>query len=111
MTLSANNPMRRALLALLCFEIVVDGLALPIMLILEHVRPALAWGSVGVVIVLALAGAATLRSPLGYWLGWAASLGGMVLGLVSPTMWIVGGLFFVLWIVSFVLGRRIEQAG
>lgn len=108
MRLSPTNPMGRALMAQLLFDVIAYGLALPLMLTLQHVRPALAWGSVGLVVVLALVGAATLRRGFGYYLSWAAVVGGLLLGLLTPMMWVVGGLLLVLWVASFVLGRRLE---
>jgi hypothetical protein len=58
--------------------------------------------------LLALVAAGLLRKPLGYPVGWVAQLAGVLLGLLTPAMFVVGAMFAALWVVSFVLGKRLD---
>ena len=107
-TLTPRNPMRVVLLSVLLFEVVVFALAIPVMILVSHVDalPAALLGSGSA--VLALLGAALLRKPVGYPIGWVTQLAGILLGFLTPAMFVVGGMFLALWIVSFVLGKRLD---
>ena len=63
-------------------------------------------GGLSVVLIL-LSG--LVSRPGGYALGWVAQ--GLVLagGLVVPMMFVVGGVFVVLWVVALRLGGRIDR--
>lgn len=108
LTLTPRNPMRVVLLSVLFFEVIVFALAIPVMILVSHVDalPAALSGSGAA--LLALVGAALLRKPVGYPVGWVAQLAGLLLGFLTPAMFVVGGMFAALWIVSFVLGRRLD---
>ena len=56
----------------------------------------------------ALVAAGLLRKPVGYLVGWVTQLAGVALGFVTSSMFVIGGLFLVLWVISFVLGRRLD---
>ncbi|MFT4165197.1 MAG: DUF4233 domain-containing protein [Microlunatus sp.] len=103
-----SNPMRVVMLTLLLFEVVVFGLAVPVMILVSGVAPgtAIAAGSVGA--LLALVAAGLLRKPVGYLVGWIAQPVGILLGLLTPAMYAVGAIFAGLWLMSFVLGRRLD---
>ncbi|HEY0237875.1 MAG TPA: DUF4233 domain-containing protein [Friedmanniella sp.] len=107
-TLTPRNPMRVVLLSILFFEVVVFALAIPVMILVSHVgaAPAALLGSGAA--LLALVGAALLRKTVGYPIGWVAQLAGILLGLLTPAMWVVGGMFAGLWVLSFVLGKRLD---
>jgi hypothetical protein len=100
--------MRVPLLSMLFFEVIVFALAIPVMILVSHVPalPAALFG--GGAAVLALAAAGLLRRSAGYPLGWAAQLAGILLGLLTPAMFLVGAMFTALWVVSFVLGKRLD---
>ena len=104
-----SNPMRVVMLSLLLFEVVVFGLAVPVMILVSNVPAgtAIAAGSVGA--LLALAAAGLLRKPVGYLIGWIAQPVAILLGLFTPAMYAIGAIFAGLWVLSFVLGRRLEQ--
>ena len=106
--LTPRNPMRVVLLSILLFEVIVFALAIPVMILVSDVDPlpAALLGSGSA--VLALVAAGLLRKPLGYPIGWLAQLAGLLLGLLTPSMFIVGGMFAALWVVSFVLGKRLD---
>lgn len=48
--------------------------------------------------------------PPGYVLGWLTQLVGLALGILTPTMLVVGALFAGLWVLTFVLGKRLDAA-
>jgi hypothetical protein len=44
-------------------------------------------------------------------MGWLTQLVGLGLGLLTSAMFIVGGMFLALWVLSFVLGKRLDEPG
>jgi hypothetical protein len=109
-TLSPGNPMRTVLMTLLLFEIIVFALAIPVMIFLSQVSGATAGLLGGGTALLALVGAGLLRRPAGYLVGWVAQVAGVALGFVTTSMFAIGGLFALLWVISFVLGKRLDAA-
>lgn len=103
-----SNPMRVVLLTVLIFEVIVFGLAVPVMILVSGVSPGLAAAGGGVAALLALTSAALLRKPVGYLIGWITQPLGIALGLLTPAMFVVGALFAGLWVLTFVLGRRLD---
>ncbi len=108
LTLSLRNPMRVPLLSVLLFEVVVFALAIPVMILVSDVDPLPAALLGAGASLLALVAAALLRKPVGYPVGWVAQLSGILLGLLTPAMFVVGSMFAALWTVSFVLGKRLD---
>ena len=108
MTLSSSNPMRSVLMTLLFFEIVVFGLAVPVMIFQSSISGGAAAVLGGGAALVALLGALLIRRPVGYLVGWLAQLAGVSLGLVTSVMFAVGGLFLVIWVITFVLGKRLD---
>ena len=107
--LSAGNPMRVVLMAVLIFEVIVFGLAIPVMILVSHVSGAAAAGFAGGAALLALVAAALLRSAVGYVLGWLTQLAGVALGLLTTSMFLVGALLAAVWVLAFVLGKRLDS--
>ena len=108
--LAHGNPMIRTISMTLLFEIVVFVLAIPGMIQVDDVPAGIAIGVGGAAALVPLAAAATLRRPIGWVLAWAAQVVAIALGLLTPWMYAVGGAFALLFVVEFVLGRRIEQS-
>ena len=108
MRLSAKNPMRVVLLSVLAFEVIVFGLAIPVMIFIGNVPVGQAVGFGGGAALLALVGAALLRRPAGYPVGWATQLAGLALGFLISTMFVVGVMFAGIWVVTFILGKRLD---
>ena len=100
--------MRVVLLSVLCFEVVVFGLAIPVMIFNSGVPAGAAAGFGGGAALLALVAAGTLRRPFGYPIGWLTQLVGLALGFLTAVMFVVGIVFAGIWLVSFILGRRLE---
>jgi hypothetical protein len=108
-TLSAGNPMRVVLMTVLIFEVVAFGLAIPVMIFVSDVPAAAAAGFGGGTALLAVVAAGLLRNRVGYVLGWLTQLAGLALGLLTPTMFIVGALFAAVWVLAFALGKRLDS--
>jgi hypothetical protein len=86
----------------------VFALAIPVMILVTHTGalPAALSGSLSA--LLALVAAGLLRKPPGYPIAWVAQLAGILLGILTPAMFVVGAMFAALWVVSFVLGKRLD---
>jgi hypothetical protein len=108
-SLSTGNPMRVVLQTVLIFEVIVFGLAIPGMILVSEVPPATAAGFAGGAALLALAATALLRSRVGYVLGWVVQCAGLALGFLTTTMFIVGAVFAAVWVMSFVMGKRLDS--
>lgn len=108
MRLAPRNPMGKVMISILAFEAVTFGLAIAGMIQVDNVPVAVAVTAACIGIVLAVIAVALLRRPVGYLLGWITQVYVIGLGLLTPWMYWVGGMFALLWVVSFVLGRRIE---
>ena len=108
--LSPTNPMNKALVSLLVFQVIVFWLAFPGMLLVSSRGLAISLGVTAAASLLALVASLTLKRPYGYPLGWLTQLVGIALGLLTSMMFVVGIVFAVIWVTSFVLGRKIEAA-
>ncbi len=109
MRLAEGNPMTRTLALTLIFEVVVYVLAIPGMIQVNDVPLLPAFGSGIGAAVLAGVAAGMLRRPAGWPLAWAAQVAGVALGFLTPWMYAVGGGFAALFLVEFLLGKKIEQ--
>lgn len=108
MRLARTNPMGRVMLSILAFEAIVFGLAIAGMIQVSDVPLPVAFGLGLGAATLALVAAGLLRGPAGYPLAWLTQLVGIGLGFATEMMFAVGGMFALLWVVCFILGRRIE---
>ena len=108
-SLSTGNPMRVVLQTVLIFEVIVFGLAVPVMILISGVSAAAAAGFGGGAALLAVLAAALLRSRVGYIFGWLAQLAGLALGFLTTTMFVVGAVFAAVWVMSFVMGKRLDS--
>ncbi len=108
MRLTDGNPMTKTLMLTLIFEVVVYVLAIPGMIQVDDVPllPAFVTG-IGAALLAGVA-AGTLRRPIGWVMAWAAQLACVALGFAVAMMFAVGAMFFVLFLISFILGRRLE---
>jgi hypothetical protein len=101
---------RAVLAAVLGFEAVVVWLFVPVAVVVSDVALGVALGG-GIALGLAclvVAGLLRRRS-------WAVAAGGVLqgitvaLGFVVPAMFVVGGIFALLWVSTLRLGRRIDE--
>ncbi len=109
MRLSAKNPMRVVLLTVLLSEVLIFALAIPVMVLVSDVPAGRALIFAGGAALLALVASAMMRRPVGYPLGWLTQVAAVALGLLTPTMYVIGALFLALWLVTFLLGRRLDE--
>ncbi|HEY5484104.1 MAG TPA: DUF4233 domain-containing protein [Propionibacteriaceae bacterium] len=108
MTLPPGNPMIRVLQVFLLLDVIVFALVIPGMIQVSDRSVAVSVVSGGVAIVVALAAAGTIhRGRLGFALGWLTQVVGLALGLLTPFQFITGGVFALLWVTTFALGKRL----
>jgi hypothetical protein len=50
-----------------------------------------------------------IRYPVGLWIGCALQVVLVLLGLLLPIMWVVGGIFFALWTYCLVKGLQLDR--
>jgi hypothetical protein len=95
--------------AVLSLEAVTLGLTTPVMISVAHVDTSTAlWVGLGLTLAcLLLAGA--LRGEWAYVLGWVVQGAAVALGFVIPLMFVLGGIFALLWGMADGLGRRIDR--
>ena len=110
MRLHPQNPMGRVALSILAFEALVCGLAIAGLIQIEAMPVGTSALLGGGSALLAAIAAALLRTPVGYPLGWLTQVVVIALGFATPMMFLVGGMFALLWVVVLVLGRRIERS-
>lgn len=108
MTLRADNPMMRALVMTLWFEVIVFWLAFPGMLLVDHRDLTLSLVVVVAGSVLAIAAARGAKKGWGQWLGWVVQVVAIAMGLMTSMMFAVGVVFALVWVMCIVLGRKIE---
>lgn len=95
--------------AVLSLEAIVVLLAIPIATTNGSVEnTALAvWLGFGIALLLLLT-VGVLRRPWGITIGWALQAVVLAIGFFVPAMFIVGGLFAILWFVAIQQGLRID---
>ncbi|MGB7964488.1 MAG: DUF4233 domain-containing protein [Propionicimonas sp.] len=108
MRLGPKNPMNSAVLSILVFEAIIFALAVAGMIQVSGVTVPVAFGVGFAAASLALAAAALLKRPIGYPLGWLTQVVAIGFGFLTETMFWLGGAFAVIWVTTFVLGRRLE---
>lgn len=101
--------MRVIAASILVFEALVVVLAIPVAITLGDVDPAVAVTGGLALVVLCLVVAGSLSRPWGYPAGWVVQ--GLILlsGFVVHAMFLIGGLFVLLWVVGLRVGRRGEE--
>lgn len=107
--LQPGNPMAKVLKITLLFQAIPHALAIAGMIQVDDVTPWVAALAGGAAALLALVAGARLEKAGGYALGWATQLAGLALGFLTPWMFLMGGIFTLVYGISFVLGRRLEQ--
>lgn len=104
-----RSPRRGMCAAVLALEGIVVALSTPVMATLTDVSLGTALG-VGLGIAAAcLVLAGMLRSEGAYAAGWVVQVAAIAVGLLVPVMFLLGGIFALLWGTADLLGRRIER--
>lgn len=104
-----RSPRRGMCAAVLSLEAITLGLTTPVMITIAGVSTGAALG-IGLGLTAAcLLLAGMLRAEWAYSLGWVIQGAAIALGVVIPLMFVLGGIFALLWGSAYVLGRRIER--
>nr|WP_276534597.1 DUF4233 domain-containing protein [Cutibacterium modestum] len=100
--------MTKTVVSFLAFEVIVFGLAIPGMVLVSRISVATSviLGCVGM--ILSIVCAIGVPRTWGYLLSWAIQIFGILLGLATPMMYVVGVIFAAIWVAIMVLGRRID---
>lgn len=104
-----RSPRRGMCAAVLCLEAVVLLLTTPVLVQIADVSVGVSV-SIGLgLMVVAVLLAGMLRREWAYGAGWALQVAAVALGLVIPMMFVLGGIFALLWGTADLMGRRIER--
>ena len=98
--------------AVLSLEAIVVLLAIPVVVVVGTL-PVPPWLGISGGVVLALALIVVARYVTRPWaipVGWVLQALVVLTGLLAPAMFIVGGIFALLWGVAIRLGRQVDQA-
>lgn len=104
-----DSTLRRMCAAMLVMQALIVALAVPVLINVADVD-----STTALVLGLGIAVACTLTSGLlrhrwAYVIGHLLQIATLALGFFTPAMFGVGGLFALLWVSAYVLGRRIED--
>ena len=105
------SEIRRLCGTVLIMEAIVIGLAIPVAIVMEHLRHGVAGGVGGALAVSALLLSAVVGRPgMGWalWAGTALQVLVIAAGIVVPAMYILGVIFAALWVTGIWLARRLE---
>ncbi len=104
--------MSRLSATVLFLEAIVIALTIVPAIKLEHVTPASAGLAAGIAAVAAVVLAAVARRHLPVTLVGGSVLQALVIaaGAVLPAMYILGGIFALLWVTGIWLGHRVENS-
>lgn len=98
--------------AVLSLEAIVVILAIPVVVVVGTV-PVPPWLGISGGVILALALIVLARYVTRPWaipVGWVLQALVVLTGLLAPAMFIVGGIFALLWGVAIRLGRQVDHA-
>ncbi|WP_307833304.1 DUF4233 domain-containing protein [Pimelobacter simplex] len=104
-----KSPRRAMCAAVLSLEAIAVALSTPVMIGISEIRPAVALPLGLGLAVLCVLVAGMLRRESAYLLGHVLQAGAVALGFLAPLMFVVGGIFALLWATAYGLGRKIED--
>jgi hypothetical protein len=104
-----RSPRRGMCAAILALEGVTLGLTTPVLISVSGVDTTTAlWVGLGLAVAcFLLAGA--LRGEWAYAVGWVLQVVAFAMGFLIPLMFVLGGVFAMLWGTAYFLGRKIER--
>jgi hypothetical protein len=94
---------------ILVLEAFVVGFAALVAFGLRSAEPVVVWGFGGGLALSLVLAAGVLGRPGGYVVGSVLQVAVLAVGVVVPMMWVVGGVFVILWVVALRLGGRIDR--
>lgn len=105
----ARSPRRGMCAAVLSLEAITLGLTTPVMISIAGIDTATAlWIGLGLAAACILL-AGMLRAEWAYSLGWVIQGAAIGLGFVIPLMFVLGGIFALLYGSAYFLGLKIER--
>lgn len=108
-TAQQRSPRRGMCAAILCLEAISLGLVTPVLVTINDVPLGQAlWIGLSLT-VSCIVTAGLLRAEWAYWLGWVIQVAAVAVGFLVPMMFVVGGIFALLWGIAYFLGRKIER--
>jgi hypothetical protein len=103
--------MNRVAATLLVLEAVVVMLAIPVAIVVSGVEPAVAIpAGLGIGLLCVVSAGLVRRGRPGYVLGSVSQVAAIATGFVVPVMFILGGLFALLWVVVLRIGPEVDRA-
>lgn len=96
--------------SVLALEAIVVLLAIPIAINNENVNSGLALGVGGAIALLMFLTIGVITKPIAVPIGWTLQVITVGSGFVVPTMFIIGGVFALLWYFAVKNGQRIDRA-
>jgi len=94
---------------ILVLEAVVVGFGALVAFGLRVAEPAVVWGVGGALALSLVLAAGVPGRPGGYVVGSVLQVPVVAVGVAVPMMFVVGGIFAVLWVVALRLGGRIDS--
>lgn len=104
-----KSPRRAMCAAVLSLEAIALGLATPVMISVSDISTGVALGTGLGLFLACILVAGLLRRPWAYALGWAIQVAAIALGFAVGIMFVLGGIFALLWGMADFLGRRIDR--
>lgn len=104
----ARSARRQFAATVLVLEAFVVGFATLVAFGLRVAEPRVVWGVGGAVVASLVLAAGVLGRPGGYVVGSVLQAAVVAVGVAVPMMFVVGGIFVVLWVVGLRLGGRID---
>ena len=104
-----RHPTRTFAATVLCFEALIVFFAGLVAMRLSGTGTGVGLGVPSALAIACLLITGLLRRPWGYTAGWVLQVAMIATGVLVPTMYVVGGLFTLLWWYGLRLGRRIER--
>lgn len=101
--------MRVIAASILTFECLIVLLAIPVAITLGGVDSSVAIAGGVALAVVCLVVAGSLSKAWGYQAGWVVQVLVLASGFVVHAMFLVGGLFVLLWVVGLKVGHRGEE--
>lgn len=96
--------------SVLALEAIVVLLAIPIAINNANINALLALSVGAVIALLMLITIGFISKPIAIPIGWALQVVTIILGFVVPAMFVVGGVFAILWYFAVKNGRSIDRA-
>ncbi|MGM0386318.1 MAG: DUF4233 domain-containing protein [Actinomycetota bacterium] len=96
-------------MSILVSEVLVVFFAALVAIGLRLAPTGLTWMVAGVLMALTVVAAGTLRTRVGYPLGWLVQVALLAVSVAVPTMLVLAAVFAVLWVIAQRVGGRVDR--